>query len=219
MTAPLDYASPTPWYRRSRVRRAIIWLTLLLALAVAGHSYGPATYRRCRIIYWQNRCLNHRDPPGTVVVNETNAPFSEFIAANPEYRSFCSAAGYPRPGRTVDTAGLFLHSRKTSAGERLVALSFTGNRGMHGDYDILFECAVFRPGTLWHDPEAITRVTRDDLTLHIGDSFRAFAAQPDPTDDSAFTLPFDLNSTRHEARFRLTPAGDAIELVSITPPL
>ena len=57
MTAPLDYAPPTPWHRRRKPRRATILVAILLGLAITTYFYGPGVYRRASILYWQHRCM------------------------------------------------------------------------------------------------------------------------------------------------------------------
>jgi hypothetical protein len=228
MTTPIDYAPPLPWHRRKLLRRALIAIVILLLFALAAYYFGPAVYRRARILYWQHRCMNHVDPPTKVAarIRTDIFPF-EVLSHTPCEDSVSLERSLapnlpPYPGWW--SGSVFVHSRKSAAVERLVVVECYFATPLESMFSPkLTQITILEPGMLFSEPRCITcRGVAGDAAALPDNGYSVltvYAGQPDPTDESAFTISFDLDSTRHEARYRLTPAGDAVDLVSITPPM
>ena len=239
---PLDYAPYCPRTRGRKIRRAASWLLALFLLATAGYFFAPPAYRRARILYWQQRCMTHESSVGKRVVEV------RFDAAfRPELQKIdtCHESGslYEALGPHEDwmeryldpwNGSLFVHARKSAAGERLVVVNLdagTQTGGIGAPRALTeFRVMVLQLGTLTQDPRKLRGsgyyellrerfLERANPTLAPGQTLHVYAGQLDPTDAAAFTIAYDIDGIRHEMRFRLIPTGDAVELVSITPPL
>ena len=243
MPLALDYAPRLPWYKRRLTRRLTTSAFVLLLIATPAWYFGPLAYRRATFLYWQQRCMSHLDPPGTIAMDSPPVSAGTFRPTTtglpwpvPEWQRYRdstkSAPGFSElPFFEImiwteggDCRPVFLHKRTCPAGDRLVmALAHSDHADMHGAYfcHTGIEAFLIIPGTFLNDP-CLPSYLRDfhlSLPLLDPDSLRIYTGQPDPADPAAFTIDFDLNGTRHTARFALTPAGDQINLLSVTPPL
>jgi hypothetical protein len=135
--------------------------------------------------------------------------------------AFAVAGIHPSP--------IFLHRLTSSSGDRLViAFAIPDIPGAWPEdfHPASIVATIIIPGDFSNDPTfslpsptSFPTQTLLHLPIRETDSLRLYTAQPDPADPASFTLTFDLNATRHTARFSLAPAGDQITLTSFTPPL
>jgi hypothetical protein len=99
---------------------------------------------------------------------------------------------------------LFLHERRSKAGvRRMVILRRTPPGGrMSWDIPMAFNATLFEPAGLTGLPRRIISYLPDAVPSHFGDGsgggpeLRFFAGQPDPTDESHFTIDYELDGDR-----------------------
>lgn len=203
----VDYAPAPPNQKRRRaIRRVAVGLAALLTAILAIKS-APLAWRHVQILYWQHRAMTYTapadqvvydydpyryDPKGAVKLRglnpslavETNGDLSDF--AEPWDRLYQLMSP---PGRKP-AATLFLHQRRNSLGQsRLVVLEFRPATGtIIGVVGSQLQQALVRPGTLIRSPiEELTSLPglpADEERPPI----RWYAGQPDPRDESHFTV-------------------------------
>jgi hypothetical protein len=144
--AALEYA-PAPPRGRKWVARAAA-LLLVLALAYAGHRWGPAAWGKSRMLYWQRLCLNYRPDDKAVVYEEEPSAAGRLLAHSSDYTAYPLARHAPPGPRTpvnaaarvpacwsrfsalggIPAAGrgpgavVFLHERISPAGNRRLVM-------------------------------------------------------------------------------------------------
>jgi hypothetical protein len=183
MPITLDYVRPTPWHKKKSTRRALFFLFIASLLAVIFY-FAPPTWRRIKILYYQDICMNHLDEPDAVVASlsldnvPSGAPADDcknyFDAIGPAARGtymvtvpnpfpytagFTSSAPVPlsRDGR------IFLHERTSKGGTRLITMDLDVVTDpppllVAGEpmSSVAFCVSVIKPGTLTRDPEFLS---------------------------------------------------------------
>ena len=180
---PLDYAPR----RRRRITARVVSIAISCVLvAVMVGLAGSWLMRVAPARYWQGRAM-HLTMPADAVVWELNKPSP--TAANVADRV------YGRIGRTwVDSTCVFLHARGPSDGEeRLVSLGIS-DVTFNGEYPRrsgFWNCAVYVPS--WQGASKLTvgGPCQFPPMFFRGQTLRIFAGQPDPVDESHFTIRFE----------------------------
>jgi hypothetical protein len=219
--SPLDYAPTHKPSRWRAIRRAVLWIAVAL-LAVLAVRRGPGFLRRVVFLYHQRGCLRYTAAPEQVVFDSNPARVA-ILASDPNFvivggcafrkppadwtavRSSLSIATPPSSGV------LFLHTRVVSGVQRLIMVERTAAAAESpyfiGSYDI-DQHAI--------DPASISRPARDNhrvYPLDVMDSvgphtdIRIYAGQPDPADDSRFTIRYEFQGKSHVVEGRVAADG------------
>jgi hypothetical protein len=236
----LDY-SPAPPRCRRRLRRAGL-VVAVVAIAVAGWRWGPAVRDRATLLYWQRRCATYAPPPDQVVY-ATGAADAAALGRDRAYAAWPSGppngppvtyrlppdcvGRYPPAASTASTAAgagtppgpvLFLHERRTPAGERRVVVV-----RLYPSSWVPVLSHTIRPAGLRAAPAVDPRPGLSTGFFFAADParhrLRILAGQPDPADASRFTIDYDVDGKPGTVRGQLvdTPNGPAVRL-TLPPP-
>ena len=213
----LTYGQQPPAWRR---RRTWILLFVIASVAISAYLAWPratkwyATYEYRRDAkQWYAQAATWSEPPTKLKYTENpeDAPSGKFVRSYGRsgattytgFRSFGGhpverlprfyAGGIPALAATPDQVHLFMHERTTSAGlTRLIAVH---NPGFDGDQlSLSFDLIGLLNGQI----TSLRGGARDvDMTGIAGPGeIRLYAGQPDPTDKSRFTIPFEARGRR-----------------------
>jgi hypothetical protein len=216
-TGAIDYAPPTPAWRRRSLRRRIVLTTVLLGLAAATCLLGPAAWHRVTLWSLQRACLNASALPDHVVFDDDPVRAAPLVAGDSQYTQTDPDAPtswfsrdwerfYARlspPGKQRNTT-VYLGELSDPAGNRrLVAIESIRWHGPRGSHPFAashtFHATVIEPGTILTPPrELLGTAAWSKLLVEIpsGMSFRMFAGRQDPKDPSHFEIPYELGTTR-----------------------
>jgi len=171
--------------RRLRVRRLVrrfAPVLILIAMLPVLWKCGVMAWRQGEMLYWQGKAMKYTQPEGRVVLSYW--PSGGMTAAEWERLSRI----YMPPGRK-GASTLFLHERKNGLGEsRLVVVENT---------PFLAWITVMAPGSVTREPHEVyeaQRVLVDYVAAggEPGRNFTVFAGQPDPVDQSHFTIDYQV---------------------------
>jgi hypothetical protein len=184
----LDYAQPTPWLRRRSSRRVALLLFAIIALGF-GMRWGSFLVERVQANYWFAKCMGY-DAPADRPVYEPRQ--SGWVTTIPEpWTKFSLYWG----GSSPMTGGtLFLHERRTRAGERrLIAVDAVS---MIFPRTLQLQANVFGPAIGMAPAQRKSAVVRVLNFPFDADEMRIYAGQPDPADASHFTMRYEIGN-RH----------------------
>jgi hypothetical protein len=203
MDAPqIQYAPVRPGDRRRKAERWLIRLVILAVLAALIWKLGPVAWRRVRLLYWQHSALRYAAPPDQVVYDNVPGDAKELLKTAGYYEeneddgrvSFPVKAWqqfyavFSPPGRN-SLATLFVHERSNIHGTRLIVIEATvGLYSMSSSGGELLTATVFKPGSLFSEPELLLDGDTCDVFHPRGARFKYFAGQPDPKDPTHFTI-------------------------------
>jgi len=213
MQTPIYYASPLPWYRGRRIQIIIIRLLIISAITFAA-VWAFRLIQQLQFLYEQRTWMRYTMPADKVLLAE-NTPDVLLLQKTAGYHKMdllapsmqAAACDIPKdvaviPWLAKSTIVFLHHLRATDNSERLVYVSlwppqFAGlapsfNPGHFGVQLIAF---VMSPATL-------ALGTRPTFSNRLGNSgerdlpngtLRLFAGQPDPVDESHFTIRYELD--------------------------
>ena len=212
-TPILDYAKPTPWWRRRRARNFLALTAAFAAIIWVGPSRIGHTARHAWLLYWQERCLAHAIPSDRAVFTSARgerAPSSPtcWKAFSQQLPNSTGAAG--ASGRSG--AIVFLHGRDNTEGdERLIAVEVTGAVRRAGHCDLHLRARTVGLGS-WRSAPIDGGWQSDVVSVtDPGDAagpLRVFAAQPDPKDRESFSIALELGGRR--SVIRASMCGDYV---------
>lgn len=228
----LAYAPP-----RSQ-RRWIVRLLLLIAGVVCACFWGPEALRAIHLYWIERRCATYRAAENELAyVGDRYDVMQEFLRARPDFavsskldrgtateafiRPACwddlwsSVRNYRSQFYATSTHReapvLFLHERTSSGGtRRIVAVEYVGAFEFYG-----FVTISITPG-FWHSPMERKRCEHSfanqewkvfDHEFHCY-SLRIYQGQPDPNDDSAFSIRFTFDGAERIVRGQLLDSGE-----------
>lgn len=202
----LDYAPAPPTLRSARTRRWAIAIGAVLLVAGVV-NVTPRAVRRLQVVYWQRQCMDYTALPTQVVYDNDPMEIPRLIAPRLNYdgslasgHAFLIPPAYRKLLRSQSVGTAFLHERVTPQGQcRLVSVDLFGMT-MQPNKTMTFNATAIDPTSVVRGPQALLTLTRGDgatITLQPSDKLRIFAGQPDPNDDSHFTIDYLLNGTRH----------------------
>src|SRR4051794_19827257 len=222
----LNYAPRPPLFRRRWLRRKLIFLLLISAIAGSAWHYGPPLYFRARTAIYRNQCFSDALPPDTVVF-ESDATAATALLKRSGYSPIALGPDQPSAtGRNLPACGkllssgmdvepglealLFLHRLTTRSGQsRVVAIRFVvvhcpvPDRVI--DPPVSFYTNSFLPdiegagdyATLRRDWGQPFNAQCYGLWTALNDrSLRFYAGQPDPADSSHFTIGYAAHGQR-----------------------
>ena len=203
------------------IRLAALWITVA-AIVVLAIRRGPDFARRVAFLYHQRGCLRYTAPADQVVFDSNPARVA-ILASDPNFVIVggCAFRKPPADWAAVrsslsispppSSAVLFLHKRVVNGVSRLIMVERTAAAG---------ESPYFIPGydIDQHaiDPASIGRPARDihlmyglDVIDSIGPhtDIRIYAGQPDPADDSRFTIRYEFQGKSHVVEGRVAADG------------
>lgn len=192
-----DPLIPLNYGKAPRPKRRWLWLVLLflvIAIVVVGwrKGWGDAA-KRMWDLYQLNapvrRAMKYTFPQGKVLWDPAASPPIN-VPSPAEWRStFIGSA--PWSGDTP----LFMHGRTTQSGvQRLVVINFVQPRSGHGQH---LSTLLMAPGTLTTYPRHHGPDMGLDLQTLPAMPVRFYAGQPDPANDSHFTIDFDAPGGRY----------------------
>jgi len=221
----LDYA-PKPSLRKRRWFRRLAWGLVVVMVVAATLQFGGGVRNPMRAAYWERRCLGFSISPDTVAYEEDPARAAALWKAmgttgdfttltDGQTKQLLSVSLRPRaqweaslnPSSALYQHGsLFLGARRARGGaERLICvhadafMSYRrGQPRLYGADAPDLTAQVIRPATPWRDGQALA-----DLRLNVGGflahpfgTLRFYAGQPDPNDDSHFTIDYQSPAGR-----------------------
>ncbi len=236
----IDYAPSLVWHRRAKVRR---WLLALVALAfVVGLArWGGPLWSKADLLLAQRACLDYSADP-TLVCYDDGPGRAQYLRPGGEYvgmRGYDSsqptvatrvAAGLmpkcwrryaPMAGGSASGAMIYLGRRRSSGGDEFIVSvqyvspgSDTFTPAFIEGFNL--ETLAVTPGSLTRAPKANQFPIAVDVLSGrpvLPPNLRIFAGQPDPADDSKFTIDYEMWGQRDtldgqvadDGRVALTP--------------
>ena len=223
----LDY-SPSAGRRRTRtIRKSAALAIVLLLLGLGALWWGRPVWNQYRLLVWQHRAMTFVDPPGKVVYEEDPSASAKLLAGGgyeriPYAGTFAGTDWNPVMRVTPDGQRvIFLHGLIDPAGRKylvcfayhnLNAEEFGNGRIARLTWD-LEKPAGLLPGCGGRSRLFNLSQSQYDLAqgLNSGDRVRIFGGQPDPTDPSRFTIPYEINDVPGVIEGQLN-ANDYIDL-------
>lgn len=196
MTEPspqLDYAPPPPAHQRRSFRRWLVYACVALVV-LSGWFWVPQIVWRFELRYYHRLCLTHTAPASVVAVEPDPAKAGALIAQGTHGAGMSGEAMYISDALKRRYFGfghcVFLHGRRTPTGreQRLVLVeSYKVNRvpqlyARSITLDALSNTTI-RSGTFHAMPPGPSHPLPDYPRLYVG--------QPDPADDSHFTIKYE----------------------------
>jgi hypothetical protein len=176
---PLRYAKPPAWYHRRAWRRGL-WAGVVLLVAGSGFWWGPPAKNHVELLYWQHRCLNYEAPAGTAVFQVSG---DGVVSVETVPRAWAELYGQA----TGQLAVLFMHGRRASNGEtRLVVVQY-----LPAEHSV----AYARSFTVDRIRGPREQSSIQQLALPKGRPVTMAAGQVDPSDESHFTIEFEVMGT------------------------
>ena len=172
------------------------WLFYGSRQAYGVHLYGSEA------AYWEHECLVFRESPDRVVYegNEAKAISLLFPPANyiPQGIYHHEVAAYRpepwhrwMPRRFIEVGVAFLHGRNTSAGKTRLVAVLTNTKTVVEQRSGIMPYVSLRSLVYSGVRPRLTDSSLDILCQDGG--VRLFAGQPDPTDDSHFTIKYEID--------------------------
>jgi hypothetical protein len=210
IAAQIDYAPP-PAMRRGRGAMRIAIALAALSLLAGAVWVTPRAMRYGEVLYLQSQCMNYSPPAGQVVhatdpaqlpsLLRNGSPYGGSFATGHAFlvpQQYSAFAGRVKTASAFGTA--FLHRRRSKSGnERLVAVNLEILK-VSPTKSMTFVASVFDPAGFVRGPRDVTTSTTGfgrSVLLAPSDRYVVFAGQPDPSDESHFTIDVTLNGTRH----------------------
>ena len=212
---PLPYRGPADFAaRRRRIGRRVVMAVATLAVACAAYLWVRPFVERRWQQYWHDRCAAYTAPADQVVLRagprdpaRPRPPAREFIDLSSDQIDLAQrrppscwtrlARARPDIAPFQEVSPVFLHRRKAGQGpERLVCLgrstSWSADKGV-----LIYLEAVFSTPS---DPVPLRRSSRAVMAiwdakpemLSGAGGLVLYAGQPDPDDESHFTIRYEL---------------------------
>jgi hypothetical protein len=222
MSTPIWYAPPVPWYRGYRLQRWLIRL-LIIAAITCGSVWAFRLVQQLHFLYQQRQWMRYSMPDDRIVLAEGTPEVQQLLNLR-EYHRVTPNALYPRqaaaynPPADIDWAQedacVFLHARRALGGhERLVTVGLSTQLALLTGDGYQLAAAALRPATLRpgsRQEYCSAYLEHEELELP-GGSLRIFAGQPDPADESHFTIRYDLDGKSNTIDGWLMP-DDTVKL-------
>ena len=173
---------------------------------------GPALLSRVRLLHWQRQCCAFSEAPGTVAYEEQRLTLDPEPAGGSDEILHLASTHFP-VGRTPGpmarllrgTRGsftVFLHARSAGGARRLVVVTVLGRtidpQVFHSPGGALCVAHVYSLASFRQD--VTTRSTRHfalyPLPLTPLGKLKLYAAQPDASDESHFTIDYETHERR-----------------------
>ena len=216
---PLNYAPRVLYFQRRALHRTALALVIACLLAWAGFKWGPRAWEHAKILYWQRAVMRYSPPPDQLVYEsdpvrarallksdtfeELTGSYGEAaLRIAPAWDSFASLT---LPYENHPGATLFAHARQNSLGQPRIVVVIGGwpTSVLHGGQStdtVEVEVIIVRPGTWASMPSELTPLNYPHwIQLPLPAPIRHvqwFAGQPDPMDESHFTIAYCVDGGR-----------------------
>lgn len=189
----LAYA-PAPLRRGRRIRRILLSI-VLLALVTPVIIWRVPLWAHAQLIWWQHACSSFSVSPDSIVATTSRTPTN--LVKTPDawihYESY-APGNIPSRG-TLPKTIVFLHQRQSPSGhQRIVAIRCIPIYLASASILQSLQPIVVEPASLWHldsRPKFTPGPNHGGYPVSI--PINLYAGQPDPKDDSHFTLAYTLN--------------------------
>jgi hypothetical protein len=199
MAMPIPYAPPLPWHRRRRTQTLILRLVILAAL-LCGTAWLFRFAQQLQFLAQQHSWMTYSLPADKIVLAERTVDVPALLKT-PGYMAEGPNAVALQPPRWSCKAGdlcyPFIHARRaTGRSARLVAIIAIPNFNQRAGMNLaLFASAEIPAGLLPGDRplDACGTFGSGHLLFPLHSALRIFAGQPDPADESHFTIRCEID--------------------------
>ena len=201
MAAPIPYAPPLPWHRRRRTQTIIVRLVIIAAI-LCGTGWLFRFAQQLQFLGQQRQWMNYTLPADKIVLAQ-GTPDAIQLLKMPGYFPLAGGASARRAPewscKRSDLSHPFIHALHAAGhAQRLVSIVAEPNYNQgDGRKLALFAYteipAGFEPGAQPQDACTVYNIGAGHLLLPIQNSLRLFAGQPDPADESHFTLRAEID--------------------------
>jgi hypothetical protein len=210
MQMPLPYAQPLPWYRGPRARAMVVRMVIVGAI-LCGVLWAFRLAQQIDFLFVQRHLMRYTMPADRIVL----------AAGTPDAQQLLGTPGYHRlAGGILDTSGLlhvaahnppkdvplfwspnetyvFLHARRSPGRhERLLSVVVGLQRPFEPGLGYDLTALAQAPGNLilGSRPTPCSQFgSSGGANIRFTNSLRIFAGQPDPNDESHFTIRYELD--------------------------
>jgi hypothetical protein len=191
----LDYSQTPHLTRRKLFRRAMLSAGVL-AIVICGWVMFPQYWRNTLEMMQQRQWMRYTRPP-TAIAFEPPGPRAKQL--------FAPGSGYiMRPGGVFHQVGLpgfpqdalFLHARSRPDGQRRIVYATLGYESTAIGIQLRVEGQAFIPGTMLRPLLNCPRTNGPLIADASGQMPRIYAGQPDPSDETHFTMKFEFPDGR-----------------------
>jgi hypothetical protein len=196
MSTPLSYAPPLPWHRRRQAQRTVIRLLVAAAITFAG-VWGFRFMQQLVFLNQQRHWMSYTMSPAKIIL--ADGAGAAPLLRQPGYRQLRpNAVVYETPAVTdfsPNSNCVFIHARRAAGhAQRLIVATISPYFGDQlKEYEI--DVSLLTPAGLGlgSRPVASPPFGSPGLAFENTSGIKIFAGQPDPTDESHFTIPYELN--------------------------
>lgn len=213
----LDYAQTPRLSSRKAFRRGLLAMGLL-AIVICGWVMLPRYWRNARDAMHHRQWMRYTRPP-TAIAFEPPGEKAKTL--------FTPGSGYVmRPGGVFHqlnipgfpSDALFLHARRRPDGQQRVVWVTIGYASTANGIRLQLESDVLIPGTTLNPGRRVSATSGPLLADSNGNAPRIYAGQPDPADESHFTMQFEFPDGRSGTIYGRLTHRDTVDL-QIEPPL
>jgi len=182
--------------RRHKTRNRVLTAVVLVLSLVLVMRLGPIVWRHCQVAHWKYMAQRHQDSSETVL-------FSYDVDRIPIYVEAPPLAYFNELDQTLwdDRRPALLHTRVAHRRtERLIWVRINSlpqsAGGLIGNFGP--EVRVYEIGPWFSELKELYSARNVDSSIQVGDDKRLFvyAGQPDPKDESHFTIDVETKATR-----------------------
>jgi hypothetical protein len=213
----LDYA-PASRTRFRRTKRVVIGILICTAIYPCVLK-GPGFVKRAHLLYYQHQCLTYTAPADEIVYDSHSKAATALLAHSVNYvadplnanavlrkKPACleqldQRLAPPPRGGIGCSAITFLHERRSRNGATRLVIVTDLPRGLFGSAEARAPTGLRGPLIY---PSAQLQWAPVPRTMDVGDPdgvriagkslpLRIYAGQPDPTDESHFTISYEIN--------------------------
>jgi hypothetical protein len=202
----LDYAPQIPpWYHHKRVRQIAVGIAVFIVIYYWGYQIWHQQVRRQFAQDWRSEtqaCMEYTAPANQIVFDDDPRDFGQLDDCNVIMRRNGQAAAGRKlniwsyslisiPALTkVSDAFVFLHARKSKSGNQRLIVIWSP---MLFEQDFNLHAAVILAPNAPFDQLVGKEGMNFDSTIPHNSTLRVFAGQPDPFDDSHFTIGYEAD--------------------------
>jgi len=186
-----------------------------MVLVIIGLAYGSMRLiDRIQALRWQAQCANYLLPADSPVYCEDRAQAKRLLAMGTHYSEGLGVAFVtPEPWKQLNPAHsesvvIFLHERTDSTGQKVIVVLRIYVTPTEQGREISFVGATYEPGSLFRQLRSTNvGVINPRMQLDFDDRVTIYSGQPDPSDQSRFTIEYEVNGVHGFLDAQLRPPG------------